>query len=154
VKDSTFFAVAVLAESDTKEPVGPIYFKDRVMMPLVGDRAVYVQRVCTASRMELDVPEYKAMFAFPDLSVRQEGEYCLQMHLFEVVHGAVIHRASVHTSSFTTFTPKEFPGMQMSTETTVELKRNGIKIRTDKSIRISRKLKRKIDEEVVISLRV
>ena len=145
MKTSTFFTVAMLVDPDTKELVPPIYFKDRVLMPLVGDRVVSVQSVCKASEMELEVPECKAMFVFSDLSVRQEGIYCLQILLFEIVQGEVIYRASVYTLLFKTFTPKGFPGMQSSTDMTVELKRNGIKIRSEKSIHISKKFKRQLD---------
>ena len=149
METSAFFTQTMLVQADTKEPVAPVYYNDRVMMPLVGDRAVSVQRAYGASEVETDVPDYKAVFAFSDLSVRQEGRYRLQIDLFEIIRGEVIHRATVHTLPFRTFTPKKFPGMQSSTETTAELKRNGIKMRYKKSIRINNKMKLDLEEAAV-----
>jgi hypothetical protein len=142
-------AVAMLVQADTKEPIAPVHYNDRVMMPLVGGRAVSVQRAYGASDMEIEVPDYKAVFVFSDLSVRQEGRYRLQIDLFELVLGEAIHRATVYTLPFRTFTPKRFPGMQSSTETTAELKRNGIKMRYKKSIRINSRMKLNIEAAAV-----
>lgn len=149
METSSFLAVIALVDPDTKEPVGPVYFNDRVMMPLVGDRAVSVQRAYGASEVELEVHEYKAVFAFSDLSVRQEGRYRFQVYVFEIVYGELFHRATVYTLPFRTFTPKKFPGMQSSTDTTAELKRNGIKMRYKKSIRLSNTTKLKLKNTAV-----
>ena len=145
------FSQTTLIQADTKEPVGPVYYSNREMMPLVGDRAVFAQRAYGASDAEDDVPEYKAVFAFSDLSVRQEGRYRLQIDLYEIVRGEVFHRASVQSLPFRTFTPKRFPGMQSSTETTAELKRNGIRMRYKKSIRINNKTKLDLQAAVKLS---
>ena len=149
METSSFFGEMMLVQADTKEPVGPVYYNDREMMPLVGDRTVFVQRAYGASDVEVEVTDYKAVFAFSDLSVRQEGRYRLQIDVFEIVRGEVIHRATVHTLPFRTFTPKKFPGMQSSTDTTAELKRNGIKMRYKKSIRINNKMKLDLEEAAV-----
>ncbi len=79
------FSQTMLIHADTKEPIGPVYYNNREMMPLVGDRTVFAQRAYGASDAEDNVPEYKAVFAFSDLSVRQEGRYCLQMDMYEIV---------------------------------------------------------------------
>jgi hypothetical protein len=147
----TVLVVAMLVQADTKEPIGPVHYNDRVMMPLVGGRAVSVQRAYGASDMETEVPDYKAVFVFPDLSVRQQGRYRLQIDLFELALGEAIHRATVYTLPFRTFTPKKFPGMQLSTETTAELKRNGIKMRYKKSILINNRMKLDLKASAVLS---
>jgi hypothetical protein len=149
VETSPFFAVIALVDPDTKEPVGPVYFNDRVMMPLVGDRAVSVQRAYGTSETELEAHEYKAVFVFSDLSVRQEGRYRLQVHVFQIVHGEILLRAAVYSLPFRTFTPKKFPGMQSSTDTTADLKRNGIKMRYKKSIRLSNTMKLELENTAV-----
>jgi hypothetical protein len=136
---STFFVQAELVHHDTKEPVGPVSCQGREMMPLVGDRVAFVQRAYSSE--ETASPDFKAVFAFSDLSVRQSGYYRLHFSLFEVVGTDVVFRASVYSLPFKTYSPKDFPGMQSSTDTTAELKKNGIRMRWKKSIRIKPKNK-------------
>lgn len=127
----------VLVHHDTKELVGPVYYQDREMMPLVGDRSIFLQRAYGSE--ESESTDLKGIFAFSDLSVRQEGLYRLQFHWYEIVGDEIVHRAQIDSLPFRTYTPKNFPGMQTSTETTAELKRNGIRMRWKKSIRITPK---------------
>src|SRR5271169_1821306 len=124
---------AELVHHDTNQPVAPVYYQDREMMPLVGDRVASVQRAYSSE--ETARPDFKAVFAFSDLSVRQGGCYRLHFSLFEIVETDVLFRASIYSLPFKTYSPKEFPGMQSSTDTTAELKRNGIRMRWKKSIR-------------------
>jgi Velvet factor len=131
------FIQAELLYGDTKIPVSPVYFQNREMMPLVGDRTVFVQRAYSSE--ETEFPDYKGVFAFSDLSVRQEGIYRLRFSLFEIIGVDVFFRGEIVTLPFKTYTPKRFPGMQSSTEATADLKRNGIRMRWKKSIRVDPK---------------
>jgi hypothetical protein len=126
------FVQAELLHADTKNAVLPIHFQGREMMPLVGDRMVFVQRAYSSE--ETDFPDYKGVFAFSDLSVRQVGTYRLRFSLFERIGADVIFRGEIVSLPFRTYTPKQFPGMQSSTETTAGLKKNGIRMRWKKSI--------------------
>jgi len=123
--------------NDSKNPVTPVSFQNREMMPLVGDRTVFVQRAYSSE--ETEFPDYKGVFAFSDLSVRQEGIYRIRFSLFEIIDGNVIFRGEIVSLPFKTYTPKQFPGMQSSTEATADLKKNGIRMRWKKSIRASPK---------------
>jgi hypothetical protein len=84
-------------------------------MPLVGDRVVSIQLDYGDSEVVGDTREYiKGVFTFPNLSVRQEGRYRLRKDLFEIVRDECFHHGTVYTMPFRTFTPKEFPGMQLA----------------------------------------
>jgi hypothetical protein len=126
-----------LLYGDSKYPVPPVSFQNRDMMPLVGDRTVFVQRAYSSE--ETEFPDYKGVFAFSDLSVRQEGVYRLRFSLFEIIGVDVFFRGEIVSLPFKTYTPKQFPGMQSSTEATADLKKNGIRMRWKKSIRANPK---------------
>ena len=79
------------------------------------------------------------VFAFTDLSVRQEGSYHLRFNLFEIIAGEAIHHAEAYTMGFKVYTAKEFPGMQTSTPFTDLLRRHGLRVRTCKSSRTTKK---------------
>jgi Velvet factor len=126
------FAQVELLHGNTKNPVPPVYVQDREMMPLVGDRIVFVQRAYSSEETEFS--DYKGIFAFSDLSVRQEGIYRLRFSLFERIGVDVIFRGEIVSLPFRTYSPKLFPGMQSSTEATADLRKMGIRMRWKKSI--------------------
>jgi hypothetical protein len=125
---------AELIHADTKLPVSPVLGSEgHLLSPLVGDLTSFVQRMNTNPEDEL--PNYKGVFAFNDLSVRKEGLYCLQFQLTELVGTDVIYRGGIESAPFKVFQPKEFPGMLSSTSCTEKLKKQGVKVRVKKSIR-------------------
>lgn len=86
----------------------------------------------------------KGVFAFTDLSVRQEGYYCLRFNLLEIIDGEAIPRAETFSDVFRVYTAKTFPGMAKSTEFTDILRNHGIRIRVSKSIRTTKKSGNKV----------
>jgi len=87
------------------------------------------------------------VFAFTDLSIRQEGRYRLQFDLFEVRDGELIWHTSIISGLIQVFPAKGFPGMAESTPFTSILKKHGIRVRVSKSIRASKKLVPQVDSE-------
>ncbi|KAF9044764.1 hypothetical protein BDZ89DRAFT_1155565 [Hymenopellis radicata] len=99
-----------------------------------------------------DNDEDVGFFVFPDVSVRTEGSYRLKLSLFEVTGNMVKHCKSVFSTPFYVYTAKKFPGMEQSTQLSVSLADQGIKIRIRKDIRVKgpdRKRQRREDEEEV-----
>jgi len=126
-----------LVHHDTRVPVAPVPGSaGQLLLPLTGDLNSFVQRMNTNS--EDEVPSYRGVFAFNDLSVRKEGEYRLQFHLIEIVGTECIHRNTIESDRFRVYQPKEFPGMQSSTRCTETLKKQGVKVRVKKAIRVPR----------------
>jgi hypothetical protein len=129
-------AKAILVSFDRKEPVSPVYSQGRDLVPLVGQTVAFVQRVSEIPENDTEPFTHKGVFAFSDLSVRQEGLYRIAFHLYERVGDEILYRASVETGTFRVYPAKEFPGMQHSTGRTVGLKDQGVRIRVKKSIRV------------------
>jgi hypothetical protein len=126
---------AVLVDPKTMEPVPPSNRNsNRTMMPLVGDKTVSVQRAWTLARPEFNLD----VFAFSDLSVRQEGTYRLQFHLYEIVDGEIFPRASVLSVPFTSYSKITFPGINA----TADLTKFGVTTRRKKSINTYRRIQR------------
>ncbi|KAI9485929.1 MAG: velvet factor-domain-containing protein [Benjaminiella poitrasii] len=73
-----------------------------------------------------------AFFVFPDISVRLEGNYRLQMCLFEIQEQSVNYITSVLTEQFTVYSAKNFPGMQRSCPLIKSFAEQGLKIRIRK----------------------
>ena len=116
--------------STSIEAIPPIRGRERIMMPLVGVNAISTHRI---RRQENGEPCY--VFAFPDLSVRQEGFYCLHFCCYEIDGADIIPRASVKSNTFRVYSAKEFPGMGETTALTQVLKSFGIRVKCSKSIR-------------------
>jgi Velvet factor len=130
-------AKAILVSYDKREPISPVYSQGRDLVPLVGQTVAFVQHVIEPSEDDPDTYIHKGVFAFSDLSVRQEGMYRLMFHLYELVGDDVLYRASLESGTFRVYPAKEFPGMQHSTGKTVDLKNQGVRIRVKKNIRIA-----------------
>ena len=105
-------------------------------MPLVGDRTTFVQRAYG----ERD-DEFRAVYTFSDISVRQDGLYRLQFVIFEILGDQVYPLTSIDSLPFRTYSAKNFPGMQPSTETTCGLKQGGVRMRMKKAIRVNSRVK-------------
>ena len=123
-------AELVQFHNDTITPVAPIKGRERIMAPLVGEVTSHLHRI---REPETERPKFVAVF--PDLSVRQEGLYCLQCHLYEVTGSDVLHRVAVKSNTFRVYAAKEFPGMAETTPLTLMLKNHAVRVKTSKSIR-------------------
>jgi len=122
--------------------------RERQMTALVGVTNTTFHKINVPHDPESGRPaNTEAVFAFTDLSVRQEGFYRLQFHLYQIVDGEAIHRARLESSKFHVYAAKGFPGMEQSTSFTDVLKKHGIRVRVSKSIRASKKLTSKVDPE-------
>lgn len=115
-----------------------IYNRGQSLNPLVGVRNVSHHKVSNSSgdsRFPLDP---FAVFAFPDLSVRHEGLYCLMFYVYEICGDEFIHRAAIKSNTFRVYPAKEYPGMPDSTPFTELLKAHGIRVRVTKAQRAKR----------------
>ncbi|KAJ2718435.1 hypothetical protein GGI07_005759 [Coemansia sp. Benny D115] len=70
-----------------------------------------------------------AYFVFSDLSIRMEGTFRLQFHLYEIEADAVCHRATILSDCFSVYSPKRFPGMMESTPLSKLFSEQGLRIR-------------------------
>ena len=123
-----------LIHADTRVPITSVPGSaGQYLSALVGTRTSFIQRMNIGEEDQL--PNYRGVFPFNDLSVRKEGKYRLRFHLIEIVGSDSICRATVETDPFRVYQPKEFPGMQSSTRTTEVLKKQGVKCRVKKAIR-------------------
>src|SRR5271163_3863436 len=94
------------------DPEGPFAADQFVVVPnregqltaLVGTTKATMQRITMSN--ETGPPRTMAVFAFPDLSVRQEGDYYLIFDLFEIVDGCAHHRGTTTSHKFTVFPAK------------------------------------------------
>lgn len=139
------FLQVTLVHRDTLQPV-VVPNRERQMTALVGVTNTTLHRVSIPGDQRHPASS-KGIFAFTDLSVRQEGYYCLRFNLFEVLDGETLHRAEIFSEIFRVYPAKTFPGMAQSTEFTDILKKHGIRVRVSKSIRTSKKLGNKVDPE-------
>lgn len=129
-------AKAILVSYDKREPISPVYSQGRDLVPLVGQTVAFVQHVVESTADDPETLVRKGIFAFSDLSVRQEGLYRLIFYLYELVDNDVLYQGSIESSIFRVYAAKEFPGMQYSTNKTRDLKNQGVKIRVKKNIRV------------------
>jgi Velvet factor len=129
---------AILFHHKTLEPIQALHIRNRELAPMVGVTNACVQHVNETPEEDIEIFKNKGVFAFPDLSVRQEGLYRLKFHMFEIIHEQAIPLVSVESEIFRVFTAKEFPGMESSTEITEYLRRQGVKMRVNRSVQIKR----------------
>lgn len=83
-------------------------------------------------------PPGRAYFLFQDLSIRQEGSYRLTFSLFEICaqEGAAVCRAQVLSDIMTVYSPKKFPGLDISSALMREIASQGGKVRIRREARI------------------
>lgn len=124
-----------LVDQDYKPVV--VQNRERQMTALVGVTNTTMHRITITDehhRSQRIIP----VFAFTDLSVRQEGSYHLRFNLYEIFNGEAIHHAETYSMKFKVYPAKNFPGMQKSTPFTDELKRHGLRVRVSKSTRTAK----------------
>ncbi|KAK9322375.1 velvet factor-domain-containing protein [Lipomyces orientalis] len=82
-------------------------------------------------------PPGRAYFLFPDLSVRQEGSYRLVFSVFEICEDVgAIWRAEAVSDVLTVYSPKKFPGLDVSSALTREIASQGGKVRIRREARL------------------
>lgn len=121
--------------------------RERQMTPLVGVTNTTLHRITLLDETSRS-QTIKGVFAFTDLSVRQEGLYYLRFDLFEILNGEVFHRTECHSTQFRVYPAKTFPGMKTSTPFTDQLKKVGIRVRVSKSIRTAKSRANQVDPDV------
>jgi hypothetical protein len=139
----------VLVHADSLEPV-IVPARERQITALVGVTNTTLHRILAPLDPERNpngAYVQQGVFAFTDLSVRQEGYYRLQFHLFELVNGESVPLCKHDSERFRVFAAKGFPGMEQSTVFTDILKKHGIRVRVSKSIRASKKITSKVVSE-------
>ncbi|KAK9316214.1 velvet factor-domain-containing protein [Lipomyces starkeyi] len=82
-------------------------------------------------------PPGRAYFLFPDLSVRQEGTYRLVFSVFEICEDSgAVWRAEAVSEVLTVYSPKKFPGLDVSSALTREIASQGGKVRIRREARL------------------
>jgi hypothetical protein len=134
------FLQVSLVHASTHEPV-VVVGRERQMSPIVGVTTATMHRITLPSSPDWQRPEghIVGVFAFTDLSIRQEGSYQLKFDLFELTNGEAVWRTSMISKEFRVYPAKSFPGMAQSTDFTDILKKHGIRVRVSKSVRNSKK---------------
>lgn len=123
----------------------------------------------------LDRPEQAGYFIFPDLSVRHEGEYRLNFHLYEEVKNAkdedkdmpmplprsmtaspsaspkppqsFLHfRLDIKSRAFSVYSAKRFPGLSQSTHLSRTIAEQGCRVRIRRDIRMRRRGEKRLDD--------
>jgi len=112
--------------------------REHQMTPLVGVTNTSFHRITMPRSDNEHLQDVIPVFAFTDLSVRQEGIFKLRFNLFEITNGMSIHRAEAFSLQFQVFSAKNFPGMEPSTPFTETLKKHGLRVRVSKSIRTAK----------------
>lgn len=115
--------------------------RERQMSPIVGVTTATMHRITLPSTPEWQRSsgQISGVFAFTDLSIRQEGAYRLKFDLFELMNGEAVFRSAIYSDEFKVYPAKSFPGMAQSTDFTDILKKHGIRVRVSKSVRNSKK---------------
>lgn len=139
---ATYFLQVLLVTCDTLQPV-VVPAREKQMTAIVGVTNTTLHRINVPTENGGAVDPW-GVFAFTDLSVRQEGDYRLQFHLYEIIGGEVVHRARAESDRFHVYAAKGFPGMEQSTAFTDLLKKHGIRVRVSKSIRATKKFTTKV----------
>ncbi|KAK9461437.1 velvet factor-domain-containing protein [Lipomyces oligophaga] len=80
-------------------------------------------------------PPGRAYFLFQDLSVRQEGTYRIVFSLFEICDSSTVWRAQAVSDILTVYSPKRFPGLDVSSALTREIASQGGKVRIRREAR-------------------
>jgi hypothetical protein len=143
------FCYVGLVHADTLEPA-VVPSRERQMTPLVGVTNTTLHRICAPldpQRHPNGALVQQGVFAFTDLSVRQEGYYRLQFHLFELFNGEAFPLCKQESDRFRVYAAKGFPGMEQSTLFTDILKKSGIRVRVSKSIRVAKNITSKVASE-------
>jgi hypothetical protein len=84
-----------------------------------------------------DLNDLEAIFfTFPDLSVRIQGVYTLQIQLIQI--DQTLCHSPIYTTPFVVYAPKNFPGMLESTKLSNHLANQGLAIRSRKFVIISK----------------
>jgi hypothetical protein len=123
----------------------------------------------------LDRPEQAGYFIFPDLSVRHEGEYRLNFHLYEEVKNpkdadkdapmplpnsisnsaapsprppqTYLHfRLDIKSRAFSVYSAKRFPGLAQSTHLSRTIAEQGCRVRIRRDIRMRRRGEKQLDD--------
>ncbi|KAI8352904.1 velvet factor-domain-containing protein [Blakeslea trispora] len=117
-----FYVVqASLWSVDRKEQLDLVETKNQYMRALIGSV------IASPSLLKgLDTTREDYYFAFPDLSVRINGEYCLQFNLIHLTRNKVIK--SVFSKPFIVYTAKSYPGMKESSKLAKHLAKQGLKL--------------------------
>ena len=134
------FLQVSLVHAHNHEPV-VVAGRERQMSPIVGVTTATMHRITLPNTPEWQRSsgQVAGVFAFTDLSIRQEGAYRLQFDLFELTNGEAVFRSQVYSDEFRVYPAKSFPGMAQSTDFTDILKKHGIRVRVSKSVRNSKK---------------
>lgn len=144
------FCYVVLVHADTSEPA-VVPSRERQMTALVGVTNTTLHRICASldptQRNPNAAQVQQGVCAFTDLSVRQEGYYRLQFHLFEIFNGEAFPLCKKESDRFRVYAAKGFPGMEPSTIFTDILKKSGIRVRVSKSIRVAKNITSKVASE-------
>jgi Velvet factor len=141
----SLFLMVQLVHEDNRGPA-VVSGRERSMCPLVGVTTTTIHRIVMASHDR--TPAVPAgVFAFTDLSVRQEGHFRLRFILFEIRAGEAVKLTQCDSEGFQVFTAKKFPGMEQSTWFTDLLKKHGIRVRVSKSIRTTKKTGTQVEPE-------
>jgi hypothetical protein len=121
-----------------EEPV-VVVGRERQMSPIVGVTTATMHRITLPTDWPRPEGHIVGVFAFTDLSIRQEGTYRLMFDLFELTNGEAVWRSKITSAVFRVYPAKSFPGMAQSTDFTDILKKHGIRVRVSKSVRNSKK---------------
>lgn len=149
IDSGCYFVQVLLVRWDDLQPV-VVPSRERQMTALVGVTNTTIHRINVPSMdTNTGTIEPWGVFAFTDLSVRQEGDYRLQFHLYEILNGEAFHRAQVNSDRFHVYAAKGFPGMEQSTAFTDLLKKHGIRVRVSKSIRATKKFTTKVPDSTL-----
>lgn len=127
------------------EPV-MVQNREREMTALVGVTNTTLHRITLQDENNLS-QTIKGVFAFTDLSVRQEGLYYLRFDLFEIRIGETLHRTECFSNQFRVYPAKTFPGMKTSTPFTDQLKKVGIRVRVSNSVRTDKTRANQVDPD-------
>jgi hypothetical protein len=134
----TMFLFVTATLTDTHGNPVRIQNREHQMTALVGVTNTTFHRITIPRSDNEHLHDIIPVFAFTDLSVRQEGVFKLRFDLFEVTGGMTYHRAEVFSNEFQVFSAKNFPGMEPSTPFTEILKKHGLRVRVSKSIRAAK----------------
>lgn len=132
------FLQVSLVHATNHEPV-VVVGRERQMSPIVGVTTATMHRITLPSDWQRPEGHILGVFAFTDLSIRQEGAYNLKFDLFELTNGEAVWRSEIFSNDFRVYPAKSFPGMAQSTDFTDILKKHGIRVRVSKSVRNTKK---------------
>ncbi|OBZ88308.1 hypothetical protein A0J61_03648 [Choanephora cucurbitarum] len=123
IKDlQPFYVIQVsLWSTDHKRQLDLVETRNQYMRALIGSV------VASPSLLKgLGTNKEDYYFAFPDLSVRISGEYCLQFNLIHLARNKVIK--SIYSNPFVVYTAKSYPGMKESSPLAKHLAKQGLKL--------------------------